>query len=93
MFSSSRRISPERRAPGMSSLSRLIDRRKVDFPQPDGPMRAVTARGAIERLMSNSAWVFPYQKSNRSTSMRPVATGRLADDGAGCTTALIRTAR
>ena len=32
------------RAPGMSAFSRLIDRRNVDLPQPDGPMSAVTAR-------------------------------------------------
>ena len=35
------------RAPGISSFIRLIERRKVDLPQPDGPMSAVTARGAI----------------------------------------------
>jgi hypothetical protein len=29
---------------GIRSLSRLIERRKVDFPQPDGPIIAVTAR-------------------------------------------------
>ena len=77
----------------MSSFSRLIERRNVDLPQPDGPMRAVTARGAIERLMSNSACVFPYQKSNRSTSIRPTESGVAAAVGAGRTAALIRTVR
>ena len=50
MFSPSSRISPARRAPGISSFMRLIERRKVDFPQPDGPMSAVTARGAIVQV-------------------------------------------
>ena len=30
------------RAPGMVSFIRLRQRRKVDLPQPDGPMKAVT---------------------------------------------------
>src|SRR4030067_1037691 len=41
------RISPWRLAAGMSSFIRLSARRKVDFPQPDGPMRAVTCRSGI----------------------------------------------
>ena len=40
---------------------RLIERRNVDFPQPDGPMSAVMARGAMARSMSNSACFSPYQ--------------------------------
>ena len=59
----------------MSSLSRLMERRKVDFPHPDGPMSAVTSRGAMARLMSNSACVFPYQKLKPSTSMVPPCWG------------------
>ena len=43
----STRMSPSWRTPGIRSLSRLIDRRKVDLPQPDGPMMAVTAFRSI----------------------------------------------
>ena len=39
----STRMSPSWRTPGIRSLSRLIERRNVDLPQPDGPMMAVTA--------------------------------------------------
>ena len=38
----STRMSPSWRTPGIRSLSRLIERRNVDLPQPDGPMIAVT---------------------------------------------------
>ena len=39
---------PSTRAPGMVSCMRLRVRRKVDFPQPEGPMRAVTDLGSID---------------------------------------------
>ena len=38
----SMRTEPSTRAPGMMSFIRLSERRNVDFPQPDGPMSAVT---------------------------------------------------
>jgi hypothetical protein len=34
-------------------------RMKVDFPQPDGPMMAVTALGAIVRSTPFSTWLSP----------------------------------
>ena len=58
----SSRMSPERRVAGMRSLSRLIERKNVVFPHPDGPISAVTARRGIGSVMSKSAWVAPYQK-------------------------------
>jgi hypothetical protein len=33
----------------------LIDRRKVDLPQPEGPISAVTVFGSTVRLMSSIA--------------------------------------
>ena len=36
---------PSTRAPGITSCMRLSVRSKVDLPQPDGPMNAVTLRG------------------------------------------------
>ena len=46
---------PSTRAPGSTSCIRLIDRRKVDLPQPDGPIRAVTVFGSTVRLMFSIA--------------------------------------
>ena len=52
MFWSSMVSRPSTRAPGSTSCIRLIDRRNVDLPQPDGPIRAVTVFGStvIEML-------------------------------------------
>jgi hypothetical protein len=78
----------------MRSFSRLIDRRNVDFPQPDGPISAVTARGETARSMSSRAWFFPYQKLNCWAAIEPSA-GRLPAGvrRRGSATALIRIAR
>ena len=38
---------PLTRPPGITSCIRFRIRRKVDLPQPDGPMNAVTDSGAI----------------------------------------------
>ena len=47
--------SPSWRTPGIRSFSRLIERRKVDLPQPDGPMSAVIARGRIASVDRRTA--------------------------------------
>jgi hypothetical protein len=57
--SPSSRILPSTRAPGMVSFIRLMQRRKVDFPQPEGPIRAVTARSGTSRSTSNRACLSP----------------------------------
>ena len=41
--------SPSARAPGISSCIRLMQRTSVDFPQPDGPIIAVTLFAAKSR--------------------------------------------
>ena len=64
-------MAPECRAPGMSAFSRLIDRRNVDLPQPDGPMSAVTARDGIVRSTSWSACLEPYQNENFRAAIVP----------------------
>ena len=38
---------------------RLMERRKVDFPHPDGPMNAVTARGSMTIETSSTALKAP----------------------------------
>ena len=48
---------------------RFMHLRKVDLPQPDGPMKAVILRGAMSRLTPVSAWKSPYQKLKSSTWM------------------------
>jgi hypothetical protein len=39
------------------SFIRLRQRRKVDLPQPDGPMKAVTSKMSIETSLSASVIV------------------------------------
>ena len=40
---------------------RLSERRKVDLPQPDGPISATTDRSGMFSEMSQSACFLPYQ--------------------------------
>ena len=48
---------PERVAAGTSSCSRFRIRRNVDFPQPDGPIRAVTWPGSMDsEIRSSTLW-------------------------------------
>src|SRR5437588_2426314 len=86
----SSRTWPETRAPGTTSCRRFRDRKKVDFPQPDGPIRAVTCLGSTVMSTSARAWNDPNQALRPSTSMRlaiggsssgkPVAAGQEAGD-------------
>src|SRR3954454_3661573 len=62
---------PSTRAPGSTSCIRLIERRNVDLPQPDGPISAVTLRGAAASEMSKSACFSPYQNENFSARTNP----------------------
>ena len=50
---------PSTRAPGSTSCMRLSERRKVDFPQPDGPIRAVMLRGSMETVTPSTARKLP----------------------------------
>src|SRR2546422_9461427 len=52
---------------------RLRHRMNVDFPQPDGPMIAVTALGAIASPMPCRTWTSPNQ-ALRSLTRIPSAT-------------------
>src|ERR1700693_551354 len=88
----SRRMSPSCRIPGIRSFRRLIERRKVDFPHPEGPISAVTERGGTARLIRLSACFFPYQKEKSPASIGPncrVTSG--AEEGACDVTDVIRT--
>src|SRR5215469_15791184 len=61
MSSPSRRIWPDTPAPGITSCMRLRVRRKVDFPHPDGPIRAVTRLASTASVTFWMALVEPYQ--------------------------------
>src|SRR3954451_21098323 len=54
-----------------SSCIRFRVRRKVDLPQPDGPIRACTRRGGKARLTPFTAVNFPYIAVSLSVSTRP----------------------
>ena len=55
----STRMSPRWLTAAIRSFSRLMERRKVDLPQPDGPMIAVTALRSIEKLRFRSTCLEP----------------------------------
>ena len=59
MSCSSISILPVTRQLGMVSFMRLMQRRNVDLPQPDGPMKAITARSGMSTLTSFSACLSP----------------------------------
>src|SRR5690242_436147 len=63
------RTLPLTRVSGRVSCMRLMQRTKVDLPQPEGPMMAVAWLGAMRMAMSCSAWVAPNQAFRLSTSM------------------------
>ena len=58
---------------------RLMQRRNVDLPQPDGPMKAVVAFWLMSTVIPVSALKSPYQKfrSLTWTFAGPMCTGRL----------------
>ena len=50
------------RTPGTRSFMRLSVFRKVDLPQPEGPMRAVISRSPTSSEICFSALKSPYQR-------------------------------
>jgi hypothetical protein len=59
MSSPSSSIAPSTRALGIVSFIRFSVRRKVDFPQPDGPMKAVTFSRLTSIETSSIAFLSP----------------------------------
>ena len=47
---------------------RFTERKSVDFPQPEGPMSAVTLPRGTESVIECSARDLPYHRSKRSIS-------------------------
>src|SRR4029078_1366983 len=68
---------PSTRPPGITSCIRFKVRRKVDLPQPDGPMNAVTERGSTVIVTSSTALQPPYKAFRSSMSMRSPMSFRL----------------
>ena len=56
MFFPSKNSSPSTRAASIRSFIRLIERRNVDFPHPEGPIIAVTCFAGISSETLSSAW-------------------------------------
>src|SRR5256885_6395264 len=67
MSSPWRRTFPSTLAFGIVSCIRLRHRIRVDFPQPEGPMTAVTMRSSMPIVMSWMASFSPYQAESDST--------------------------
>ena len=59
MFSPSRQTSPRTLAPGIRSFMRLKQRRNVDLPLPDGPIKAMIERAWTVRETSRTATFSP----------------------------------
>src|SRR5512140_3719279 len=65
----------------MSSFMRLRARRNVDFPQPDGPMSAVTCRSGSASDTRFTAALAPYEMVRSRASIFGVAAGTGARAG------------
>src|SRR5438309_12128722 len=76
MLTPSSSMETDSAAPGISSWSRLSDRRNVDLPQPEGPMRAVTRLACISRdTRSSTLWLPNQQLTSFATrGASPTAT-------------------
>lgn len=59
MFCPSMVICPSNFVPGIRSFMRLKSLRKVDLPQPEGPMNATTSFSSMLMLMPFNAWKLP----------------------------------
>src|SRR3954470_18175442 len=81
MSSSSSNTRPSTVAPGTASCSRLSERRNVDFPQPDGPMMAVTLLGSMVSETSSTADTSRYPQLRFMVSMRSAMSPRSVGAG------------
>src|SRR5215204_1698463 len=81
MFWPWKSTSPSTRAIGIVSCIRLRHRSRVDFPQPEGPMIAVTSLARKSSDTSRTAFVAP--KYAESARVRIASAGSLAGARAG----------
>src|SRR6266850_3472453 len=66
-------MSPATRTESTRSFKRFTQRRSVDFPHPDGPIRAVTFPEATGIEIPNNACFNPYQRSSSRMSRTAVS--------------------
>ena len=78
--------SPASWAPGTDSCIRFKIRRNVDFPQPEGPMRAVDGALASTEVTSSRTWVPPNQAETSTASRRAPPLGGLRGSTSGRST-------
>src|SRR5687768_13079549 len=76
---------PSARASGIVSCNRFRQRRKVDLPQPDGPMIAVTSRSRSSSVTLRTPVALPKYavRSTASSRVRPRSGARRSIAGAG----------
>src|SRR6478735_3307066 len=80
--------SPASDADGISSCIRLRIRRKVDFPQPDGPINAVTDPAGIYSDTRSSTLRSPnHAETDRASNAANSAGGEVGGGGAGAAAA------
>src|SRR5262245_10669848 len=70
---------PSVRVPSIRSFIRLSRRRNVDFPHPDGPIRARTDLSRMFRSTSNRACFVAYQKLTFSQTNLVLSRARSPD--------------
>ncbi len=70
-------MDPEIRTVSIRSFMRFMQRSRVDLPQPDGPIRAVTSPRGTSMVISNSAWTLSYHRlKSRTDTMVPSPESR-----------------
>src|SRR6185503_6692526 len=74
----SKRTSPSTRVPAPVSCMRYKHRNNVDFPQPDGPMIAVTSPVGTANLTSRTTRDAPKYASSASTPIAGTCAGSVA---------------
>src|SRR6266850_5795631 len=76
--------------PRVGSSSRLMHRRRVLLPEPDGPMRMITSRGRTRRLMPFRTSRSPNDLWTSSISRRKPSSVIASDAGCSATLWLVR---
>src|SRR5918999_6350872 len=83
MSSPSSRTFPVIQPPSVTSCIRLSVRRKVDLPQPEGPIRAWTRLGEKLRETSFTAVKLPYMALSLSVTTRATPLGAVISRSEG----------
>src|SRR5438552_10334233 len=71
-------MSPSKRTVSTRSFNRLMERRNVDLPQPEGPIRAVTRPAGRLRPILKSACLSPYHNEKLAARIKGFSSKRAA---------------